>query len=618
MEFESFSLNPALLSAISDLNWFEPTEIQRHVIPLILDGKNVLAWARTGSGKTGAFAVPIVEKILQIKTALPEDSAERAATRALILAPTKELCAQAAGAVAQLTAYCSRLIRCVDASAHASTDVLRPQLLERPDIVVGTPSGLLAHVNAGSLTLEPDKLLTVVVDEADLVFSFGYEEDFKQLRQLMPAKFQAILVSATLGSGDVKRLRKALLKAGVWSRVELTESALLPGPDQLLQYSVRCSEEDRFVLLYSLIKLRLIRGKSLIFVNTVDRGYRVKLFLEQFAIRSVLLNSELPLATRCHVVQQFNKGLYDILIASDRSFSDGQAGDEGDNGGQEDGSSKQKKRRVRQQGDREFGVSRGVDFQLVSNVINFELPASAKAYVHRVGRTSRAGQQGTALSFVASEQDSDKLAKIEALVGQELRPFQFRMEELDGFRYRARDAMRAVTSAAVRESRVREIRQELLNSAKLRAHFADNPRDLHLLRHDKELHTARVQAHLRHVPEYIVPDALRDIVTGGGGGHKRRRRNPRFGGGSGGGGAGKETKSGGASSTDKEIKGRRFGGSGGAGPSIPMTADQRRRQRKAADPLYSARAALQLGRRAGGSGGGAKRHQKKKPTKSKV
>lgn len=182
-----------------------------------------------------------------------------------------------------------------------------------------------------------------------------------------------------------------------------------------------------------------------------------------------------------------------------------------------------KKRQRTARRDKEYGVSRGIDFKNVACVINFDLPTSARSYTHRIGRTGRAGQTGMALSFVipsdqyrkhpptwveTTEHDEKILARVERQQkkqGKEVKPYNFDMEQVDAFRYRMNDALRAVTKVAVREARTRELREELLKSEKLKRHFEENPEEMHHLRHDGELRAARTQAHLKHVPDYLLP-----------------------------------------------------------------------------------------------------------------
>jgi ATP-dependent RNA helicase DDX56/DBP9 len=313
----------------------------------------------------------------------------------------------------------------------------------------------------------------------------------------------------------------------------------------------RCAEDEKFLLVYVIFKLKLIKGKCIIFVGDIDRCYRLKLYLEQFGTKSCILNSELPVNSRIHVVEEFNKGIYDIIIASDEHEV---LGDEEEtklhNADQEplhddkatsnsvdpqadqlQQPSKKKRKTVKK--DKDYGVSRGIDFKNVACVLNFDLPTSSKSYTHRIGRTARAGQTGMALSFVipaelyqkhkptsikSTANDEKVLAKIvkhQAKKGKEVRPYKFDMKQVEAFRYRMGDALRAVTRIAIREARTRELRQELIKSEKLKRHFEENPGDLHHLRHDGELRPARVQSHLKHVPEYLLPkEGRKSIISG--------------------------------------------------------------------------------------------------------
>ncbi|XP_041369379.1 probable ATP-dependent RNA helicase DDX56 [Gigantopelta aegis] len=495
--FHQMGLDDRILKAISSLGWRVPTPIQERAIPLVLEGKDVLARARTGSGKTAAFIIPLIHKILVAK-----QTAKEQAVKAIILTPSKELCSQAYKNILELTSSCSRDVRCVDISPQAPLPSQRPLLMEKPDIVVGTPSRVHAHVVAENLSLR-ESVEYLVIDEADLVFSYGYEDDIRQLLTYLPKIYQACMMSATMSS-DVKALKRMVLHNAVILKLEESQ---LPEASQLTQYHIKCEDVDKFALIAALLKLSLIRGKTILFVNSVDRCYKLKLFMDQFGIPSCVLNSELPVNSRCHIVEQFNEGLYDYIIASDETllFDPKEKPKE---------KVKQKKQRKK---DPEYGVSRGIDFQNVSNIINFDFPKTVDAYIHRVGRTARGDNQGTALSFVNVNEMQMLQTVEEALKGSTaegstvFRPYQFKMDEIQGFKYRAKDAMQVVTRTAIREARMKEIRQELLTSKKLRSHFEDNPRDLQLLRHDKKLATFKKQQHLQHVPDYLVPQTLKDL-----------------------------------------------------------------------------------------------------------
>lgn len=296
----------------------------------------------------------------------------------------------------------------------------------------------------------------------------------------------------------------------------------------------------------------------------MDRCYRLKLFFEQFGIRACVLNSELPVNSRLHMVDEFNKNVYDIIIAADEAEALGGMDDEEEaketpketpapapestsdtpmeaTEAAEDTEAAtadepapalpKKKKRKKPRLDKEFGVSRGIDFQNVACVLNFDLPTSSRSYTHRIGRTARAGRTGMALSFVipteqqgkhkptsvrSTANDEKVLARItrhQAKCGATLQPYEFDMSMVDAFRYRMEDALRAVTTVAIREARTRELRNELLASDRLKRHFEENPEDLRHLRHDGQLRPARVQSHLRHVPEYLLPKGGRAAVS---------------------------------------------------------------------------------------------------------
>jgi ATP-dependent RNA helicase DDX56/DBP9 len=361
----------------------------------------------------------------------------------------------------------------------------------------------------------------------------------------------------------------------------------------------RCSEADKFLYLFAIFHrdIKLVKGKCLIFVDNLERCYFLKLYLEQFHTRCCILNSELPVSSRIHVVEEFNKGVYDIIIASDEREVLGSenlrlrnpskaalerngdelagqasvAGQDIDEDEEEANPRKKRKFAGFKSKDKEYGISRGIDFKNVACVLNFDLPISARSYTHRIGRTARAGKTGMALSFVvprseyrkhkptsipSTEHDEQHLAEIAA--DQEtrrrkrqakppnsttrpdshggansnqpqpglphdfsssppvLQPYEFAPSAVDPLRYRTMDVLKRITGIAVREARTREIRNELLRSDRLRAHFEENPADLRHLRHDGQSHALRVSAHLKHVPDYLLPAGAAASKQGGG------------------------------------------------------------------------------------------------------
>lgn len=215
---------------------------------------------------------------------------------------------------------------------------------------------------------------------------------------------------------------------------------------------------------------------------------------------------------------QFNRNFYDIIIASDEQALS---------------QPKIKQPKVGKV-DKESGVARGIDFQFVSNVINFDFPLDISSYVHRAGRTARGNNAGTVLSF-ADLNEKQLLDAVEDHLksgyGSDvdvIKNYQFKLEKVDAFRYRSNDAWRAITKVAIRDARVREIKNEMINCEKMKSFFDNSPRDLQLLRHDKQLGTVKKQAHLAHVPDYIVPPELkrlnRSAAAGNSTGHNKRKR----------------------------------------------------------------------------------------------
>ncbi|KAH8420012.1 hypothetical protein KR009_004797 [Drosophila setifemur] len=500
LQFHELELDQRILKAVAQLGWKQPTLIQSTAIPLLLEGKDVVVRARTGSGKTATYALPLIQKILNSKL-----NASEQCVSAVILAPTKELCRQSRSVIEQLADSCGKVIRVADI-AGSSTDAVtqRHALAERPDIVVSTPAKLLKHAEAKGV-VDLKHVETLVVDEADLVFAFGYEKDFKKLIKHFPPIYQAVLVSATL-TDDVVRMKGLCLNNPVTLKLE--EPELVP-QDQLSHQRILAEENDKPAILFALLKLRLVRGKSIIFVNSIDRCYKVRLFLEQFGIRACVLNSELPANIRIHTISQFNKGTYDIIIASDEHHL-------AQPGGKSSGS-----RKSARSGDFESSASRGIDFQCVNNVINFDFPRDVISYIHRAGRTARGDNKGSVLSFVSMKEavvnDAVELKLSTTFAAQEgeqiIKNYQFKMEEVESFRYRAQDCWRAATRVAVHDTRIREIKTEILNCEKLKGFFEENKRDLQALRHDKPLRSIKVQSHLSDMPEYIVPKALKRIVA---------------------------------------------------------------------------------------------------------
>ncbi|KAI3903465.1 hypothetical protein MKW98_032119 [Papaver atlanticum] len=504
--WEELGLDPRLISALNKNGIDKPTPIQISGIPLILEGKDVVGRAKTGSGKTYAYLLPLLQKLFS-----DTGASKKTAPSAMILVPTRELCQQVYGEVLSLIAACKVQLKVVQVTSSMAGKDLRAALAGPPDILVSTPACISTCLQSDALKTNSiqESLQLLVLDEADLLLSYGYEDDLKALTPHIPRRCQCLLMSAT-SSADVEKLKKLVLHSPViltLSEVGDVKDEMIPKNVQ--QFWISCSTRDKQLYMLSLLKLELVQKKILIFVNTIDMGFRLKLFLEQFGIKTAVLNAELPQNSRLHILEEFNAGLFDYLIATD----DSQMKEKEKANDDAQVTSKKSKRHPKPKLDSEFGVVRGIDFKNVYTVINFEMPLNAAGYVHRIGRTGRAYNTGASVSLV-SEDEMEVFEEIKASLGEEeddskgssnfIAPFPLLTKNaVESLRYRAEDVAKSVTKIAVRESRAQDLRNEILNSEKLKAHFESNPRDLDLLKHDKVLSRKPAPAHLRAVPEYL-------------------------------------------------------------------------------------------------------------------
>uniref|UniRef100_A0A803L6Q5 RNA helicase n=1 Tax=Chenopodium quinoa TaxID=63459 RepID=A0A803L6Q5_CHEQI len=496
--FEELSLDPRLLRALIKKGIEKPTPIQRVAIPLILEGKDVVARAKTGSGKTFAYLLPLLQKLFSDSS--PNN---RLGPAALVLVPTRELCHQVYSEVTSIIELCRAQLKVAQLTSTMSTIEMKQALSGPADILVSTPACVHTCLKAGALQPKAiqESLSMLVLDEADLLLSYGYEDDLRSLTAHVPRRCQCLLIA------DVEKLKKLILhNPYILTLPEVGGSNDELIPKNVQQFWISCSAHDKFIYILALLKLELVQKKILIFTNTIDMGFRLKLFLEKFSIRSAVLNAELPQNSRLHMLEEYNAGLFDYLIATDIS----QAGkDQEDSEKKSEGKKSNKRRKPKL--DAEFGVVRGIDFKNVHTVINFEMPQSVAGYVHRIGRTGRAFTTGASVSLVSPD-EMEAFDELKATLAEKasddtnyIAPFPLLTKNaVESLRYRAEDVFRSVTSFAVRESRAQDLRNEMLNSEKLKSHFEANPRDLDLLKHDKVLSKKEPPAHLRDVPEYLL------------------------------------------------------------------------------------------------------------------
>ncbi|XVF61404.1 hypothetical protein PTKIN_Ptkin08bG0127000 [Pterospermum kingtungense] len=509
--FEELGLDPRLIRALLKKGVDKPFPIQRVAIPLILQGKDVVAQARTGTGKTFAYLLPLLQKLL------PSDSGSKSrhAPGGFILVPSRELCQQVYKEAVSLVESCRVQLKIVQLTSGMPASDLRAALAGPPDVLVTTPKCIRDCFSAGLLqpTFISESLEILVLDEADLLLQFGFGDDLKALTPVIPRRCQCLLMSAT-SSPDVDQLKKLILHNPfvlTLSEVEDVNNEVISKNVQ--QFWISCSANDKLLYILALLKLELVLKKVLIFTNTIDAGFKLKLFFEKFGIKSAILNAELPQNSRLHILEEFNAGLFDYLIATDDSQTKEKEQVNGDKYVDPRKSRKQAKPKL----DSEFGVVRGIDFKNVHTVINFDMPSSASGYVHRIGRTGRAYSAGASVSLVSPD-EVEIFEEIKSLVGAEedndsniIAPFSLLTKDaVESLRYRAEDVARSVTRIAVRESRAQDLRNEILNSEKLKAHFEVNPRDLDLLKHDNVLSKDPPAPHLRDVPDYLLDQKTHD------------------------------------------------------------------------------------------------------------
>ncbi|KAJ4706811.1 putative Dead box ATP-dependent RNA helicase [Melia azedarach] len=448
---------------------------------LFLKARMWLQEQKAGSGKTFTYLLSLLHKLFN--EALPKS---KLAPAALILVSTMELCQQVYSAVMSPIEFCKGQVqfKVVQLTTSMPASDLRAALTGPPDIVISTPGCIPKCLSTSVLQSKSfsDSLKILVVDEADLLLSYGYEDDLEALTALVPRGCHA----------DVEKLKKLILhNPYILTLPEVGDVKDEIIPKIVQQFWISCGEHDKLLYGLALLKLELVQKKTLIFTNTIDMGFRLKLFLENFGIKSAILNAELPQNSRLHILEEFNAVLFDYLIATDDSQT-----------------------KEREQADR--GV-KGIDFKNVHTVISFEMPQNIAGYVHRIGRTRRAYNTGASVSRISAD-EMEIFEEIKSFLEDDenkdsniIAPFPLLTKNVvESLRNRAEDVVMSVTKVAIRESRAQDLRNEILNSEKLKAHFEVNPRDLDLLKHDKDLSKKPAAPHLHDVPEYLLDPTTKE------------------------------------------------------------------------------------------------------------
>ncbi|KAK3149844.1 hypothetical protein QOZ80_3AG0223810 [Eleusine coracana subsp. coracana] len=506
MSFDELGLDEQLKRALRKKGMIMATPIQREAIPLILEGKDVVAKAKTGSGKTFAYLLPLLHELLKL---VSEGRIRKSAPNAFILVPTRELCQQVYNEASSLLEFCTSKLKVVQVTASMSDKDITVALSGPPNILVSTPACVAACISKGIIrgSSIKESLSMMIFDEADLLLSYRCEDDLKALVPHIPRSCQSILMCAT-SSSDVEKLTKLLLhNPFILTLTEVGHAKDDVIPKNVQQFWISCSTKDKMLYILALLQFKLIQKKVLIFVNSTDMAFRLRLFLEKFAIRSAVLNAELPQNSRLHIIEAFNARLFDYLIATD----DSKPKEANQPNKENKKEPKVSRKHLQQTLDAEFGVVRGIDFKNVFTVINFDMPEDPAGYVHRIGRTGRANKTGASISLVSPEENNTfkaiqgMLHDVEKNDSSSISPFPLlTTNAVESLRYRAQDVARSVTTRDIQEARRQDIKNEILNSEKLKSHFQENPRDLDLLKHDKLLSNKAIPAHLRDVPEYLI------------------------------------------------------------------------------------------------------------------
>ncbi len=374
MKFTELELNKQLLDAINEIGFSEMTPIQEKAIPEGLKGKDITGLAQTGTGKTISFLVPIIQKILS------EDSI---GPSALILAPTRELVLQICEEAKRLLKFTDKKIATIIGGTGYKEQ--EKELSENSDIVVATPGRLIDHIKSGKLKLKNIKFF--VLDEADRMFDMGFIKDIRYVMKQCPPEKQVLLFSATL-SYYVIRLATEYLKDPVEIKIESDKIVT----DNIEQSLVHLGRDEKIPYLINNILNDKEEGLGIIFTNLKVMVPEIVNTLRRFGIPVTGISSLLDQKKRIRLLKDFKLGKYKFMVATDVA-------------------------------------SRGIDVDNIKVVYNFDLPGDIENYVHRIGRTARAGKKGRSISF-CSERDYEELDKIEKFIGNKLKSMEVNENEL--------------------------------------------------------------------------------------------------------------------------------------------------------------------------------------------
>lgn len=364
-KFQALQISPNILEALNDMGFEEPTPIQAEAIPVALSGRDMIGQAQTGTGKTAAFGIPVLEKVAMAD--------QTPGTQVIILSPTRELAIQVAEEVNRLAQYTN--IQALP--IYGGQDIQRQfrSLRKNPQIIVATPGRLIDHIHRGTVKL--DKIHTVVLDEADEMLNMGFIDDINEILATTPEERQTLLFSATMPK-PIQELAHKYLKEPAMVRMKATEVTI----DLIEQEYIELPDRQKFDVLCRLLDMQ-DPDLAIIFGRTKRRVDELSEALKKRGYSAEGIHGDLSQAKRDSVIRQFRENTIDILVATDVA-------------------------------------ARGLDISGVTHVYNYDLPQDPESYVHRVGRTGRAGQTGIATTFVIPR-EIEHLRTIERLIKRKIK-----------------------------------------------------------------------------------------------------------------------------------------------------------------------------------------------------
>jgi len=366
MTFNDFQLNDLIKQSLQTQGYETPTPIQEQAIPVVLKGNDIMAAAKTGTGKTAAFSLPIIDRLIDGKPAHSKH------IRALVLTPTRELAAQVNSSINLYARHTKLRTYVVFGGVKINPQIT--QLNKGVDILVATPGRLLDLYQQGAVKF--DHLDVLVLDEADRMLDMGFIHDIKRIIKALPKKRQTLMFSATF-SKDIQKLAKGLMQNPEVISLNPDNSSV----KSVKQWLIPVDKKKKSELLFNVIVDEKI-DKAIVFMRTKHSANRLTRYLQERGLRAAAIHGNKSQTARTKALHQFKEGGVDILIATDIA-------------------------------------ARGIDIDQLPYVINFDLPNVAEDYVHRVGRTGRAGALGKAISLVSAD-EIKQLIDIEKFTKQKI------------------------------------------------------------------------------------------------------------------------------------------------------------------------------------------------------